>query len=373
MKRVGNLVGQILVAAPVAGSGENPPASVEEKVKNGGLLLVEHLNVNILSNDLATEFYGALGCSRNEQMLAVRPMLHANVGVMCQFHLPSPAIPSGKEILEEGEGAQVWRGEIEVLYANAAELQNSVDRLGKLQGKAGFEKLKCTAGEAGTTKVVGPYGNRFLLRVCSPDKVGAWTEKNGLMPNMRPLPENLEAMKKDPMGRGSGVPPSPRPTCLGLGDISVEVPIGAAAGIGRFYRDYFNFEVQEFGPGICAVVGGPENAQRILFKDTAGASATPGTKSGEHICMYVGNLDGVFTKLKQNPGKDLIWQNPRFKMLDWVDTIEDCRRDKALRFRDIVDPLDPEKVIFQLEHEVRAMDNIRCPLYNPMEGKYMGA
>ncbi len=89
--------------------------------------------------------------------------------------------------------------------------------------------------------------------------------------------------------------------------------------------------------------------------------------------MYVGDLDGVFRKLKQNPGKDLIWQNPRFKMLDWVDTLEDCRRDKALRFKDIVDPQDPTKVIFQLEHEVRAIDNIRCPLYNPMEGKYMGA
>lgn len=364
MKRVGKLVEQVLAAAPVTAA---KPLSVEEKVKQGGLLLVEHLNLNIMSNDLAETFYAALGCSKNEQMIAVRPMLHANVGLLCQFHLPSPAVPAGKEILTEGP--QVWRGEIEVLYSNAAELQASVDRLGKLAGKEGFEKLKCSGVEGGAAKVVGPYGNRFALRVAPSEKLGAFSEPNGLLPNMRPLPESLEKMKADPMGRGTGVPPSPRPTCLGLGDINLEVPIGTASGIGRFYRDYFKFQVEELGPGTWAVLGGPENVQRIVFKDTEGASARPTTQSGEHICMYVGDLDGVFTNLKE---QDLIWQNPRFKQLDWVDTLEDCRRDKALRFRDIVDPLDPEKVIFQLEHEVRSIDNIRSPLFNPMQGKYMG-
>ena len=53
------------------------------------------------------------------------------------------------------------------IYANAAELQNSVDRLGKLQGKAGFEKLKCTKVEGGAVrKSLAPKSGRLgsLLR-----------------------------------------------------------------------------------------------------------------------------------------------------------------------------------------------------------------
>lgn len=196
--------------------------------------------------------------------------------------------------------------------------------------------------------VTGPWGNRFSLRIANAEQKVAYGESYGVLPNMRPPPPPKPG--KEPKKA------SPKPTCLGLGDIYVEVPMGAAAKIARFYKEIFHFDVQENSPGNWSVVGGPNgNCQALRFQDVAGAKAW----GGEHLAIYIGDYEGTFERVDKI-GK--VWQNPRFIKVDNVRTLEEALKAQQFRFKDVID-LDTGELVFELEHEVRGYASKLCPLW----------
>lgn len=335
-KRVAKLAAHVVASTPYIDA-------LQRRAEAGGLLLVEHLNMNVVDNAIAAPFYAALGCSRNEQFPPKMNMLHSNVGLLCQFHLPDPHM---EQRIKE-DGSQIWRGKIEILYEDEAQLAAAAKRVEGLMGKADYAKV-ATSGSGDGMTVTGPWGNRFSLRVANEEQKVAYGESYGVLPNMRP-PEPPKPGKAPKVA-------SPRPVCLGLGDIYIEVPTGCAAKIARFYRELFHFDTQENSPGNWSVVGGPNgNCQALRFQDVADAKPW----GGEHLAVYIGDYEGTFQRVEE---KGLVWQNPRFIKVDNVRTLEEARKSQQFRIKDITD-LDTGEVIFELEHEVRGYASKLSPLW----------
>ena len=144
-----------------SGFSPRPDSAVALRAGSSGLLLLEHLNLNVLSTEVALDFYEALGCVRD----ARRPMdktLHTNCGALTQFHTPSPA----NEVFIGSEGAQRWRGEIELLYEDASGVRAAAARAKGLAARPGFAGSDLAVAEAGDeARVTDAYGNKFVLRV----------------------------------------------------------------------------------------------------------------------------------------------------------------------------------------------------------------
>jgi len=307
------------VETAVAGSAGSSP----------GLLLLEHLNLNVLNTEVALRFYEALGCARD----ARRPMhktLHNNCGALTQFHTPSPA----NEAFIAGSGAQRWRGEIELLYEDAASVSKAAERVRALLGNGDFAgtELSVSQGAGERVTVTDPYGNAFVLCVA-------------------------EAQRKAELGPASGARPgSECCECVGLGSATLLVPTGCAAPGARFYASVLGFTTEELAPDRWAVTGGPGGAsQRLILQEDPEAT---GKEIGEHVAIYIGDFEGCFTRLLD---RGLIFVNPRFEHLDRSTTLEEALHYSCFRFKDIVDVTSGEK-LFELEHEVRSKAHKSCPL-----------
>jgi len=257
--------------------------------------------------------------------------LHNNCGALTQFHTPSP----DNEAYIAGSGAQRWRGEIELLYADAASVSEAADRVRLLLDGGGFagSDLRVSDGAGGEVAVTGPYGNSFALRVADP-------------------------VRKDLLGPRSGQRPgSERSQCVGLGGVSLRVPTGCAAPGARFYASVLGFGIEELAPGRWAVLGGPGGAsQRLILEEDAQAV---GKELGEHVAIYIGDFEGCFERLLE---RGLIFVNPRFAHLDRSASLEEALHYACFRFKDVVD-IDSGSKLFELEHEVRSTRHKSCPLH----------
>eukprot|EP00929_Paragymnodinium_shiwhaense_P077721 TRINITY_DN40070_c0_g1_i3.p1 TRINITY_DN40070_c0_g1~~TRINITY_DN40070_c0_g1_i3.p1 ORF type:complete len:370 (+),score=65.88 TRINITY_DN40070_c0_g1_i3:143-1111(+) len=149
------LLPRVAMAADVA-TATAPAAS------KSGILLLEHLNLNVMDRDVAEAFYEALGCVADP----TRPKnktLHLHCGALTQFHTPAP----NNEVYIAEEGAQRWRGEVELLYADDSSLQAAVERLRKLPFKADVSDPA-----NGETRVSCPYGGEYILRTTEASRSG---------------------------------------------------------------------------------------------------------------------------------------------------------------------------------------------------------
>lgn len=311
------------------------PASTSSLVAaDAGLLLLEHLNLNVLSTQVALDFYEALGCVRD----ARRPMektLHCNCGTLTQFHTPSPE----NEAYIGSEGAQRWRGEIEILYENTEAVAAAAERVRVLLAKEAFggsELAVAAGGGEGEVKVTCPYGNEFALRAAGPQQRFA-------------------------LGSASGVRPgSEESKCVGLGSVVLIVPPGTAARGARFYAEVLGFGIRELADGRWAILGGPCEAQALVLAETQGAT---GEELGEHVAIYIGDYAGCFERLLS---RGLIFVNPRFEHLDKSTTLEEAYHYNCFRFKDVID-IDSGEKLFELEHEVRSTGHKSCALgLNPV-------
>lgn len=294
-----------------------------------GLLLIEHLNLNVMSTDVALQFYTALGCVRDERR-SMKKTLHSNCGALTQFHTPSPE----NEAFIAGSGAQRWRGVVELLYKDGAQRQAAVDRIEALKGSQVFQEtlLNIEHGLDGDINVTGPYGNAFILRTTSLSRETALGETSGQRPG------------------------SESSTCIGMGSVSLQVPPGTAARGARFYSEVLGFNTKEISPECWAIMGGPNgDSQQLILEETAGST---GKEIGEHIAIYIGDFTGCFDRLQS---RGLIFVNPRFEHLDKSTTVDEALHYNCFRFKDITDLESGEK-LFELEHEVRSTCHKSCPL-----------
>mmetsp|Transcript_25824 Transcript_25824/g.45859 ORF Transcript_25824/g.45859 Transcript_25824/m.45859 type:complete len:302 (-) Transcript_25824:151-1056(-) len=287
-----------------------------------GLHLLEHLNLDVLDQEVAEAFYcGVLGCSKDPKRPKHRT-LHSNCGYLTQFH-------TGKE-----EKAQIWRGVIELAFTPEA-LQKVVERVASLERKAEKNPFTVVSRASSSLRLRGPFGNDFLLRAAT-----------------KPQFTYLSDAKHGIRACSEGSAP------LGISSVTVACAPGKAREIAKFYLEVFHFPIefaQANGEKKSTVVAG-NGAQQIFFLETEGVAVDE--DRGEHMAIYIGDFEGCFKRCK-NLG--LVWVNPRFKHLDNTETLEDARSSQTFRIRD-VKGWDTGEHLLRLEHEIRSLKHPLCPL-----------
>jgi hypothetical protein len=223
----------------------------------GNIVALEHVNVKVPDQQLATVFYVVgLGLTRDPYLMTGLENMWVNVGQQ-QFHLPTGP-------------AQVLRGEVGLIIPDFDELPG---RLATVKRYLGATQFAYTV-EDKYLRVVSPWGNVF--RCHSPG-------------------------------------PSFGDMTLGLPYVLFPVEPGTAEGIARFYRDGFGAAavVTRNGGGVSArITVGPQQA--LIFRESA--SPVP-VYDGHHIQIYISSFSGPHRWLA---GRGLIteessWYQYRFQ------------------------------------------------------------
>eukprot|EP00931_Biecheleriopsis_adriatica_P123330 TRINITY_DN98363_c0_g1_i1.p1 TRINITY_DN98363_c0_g1~~TRINITY_DN98363_c0_g1_i1.p1 ORF type:complete len:283 (+),score=56.02 TRINITY_DN98363_c0_g1_i1:30-878(+) len=266
-----------------------------------GLLLLEHLNVNVCEWEPTQRFYEAIGCQK------VPSKFHMNCGPHTQFHLPVE------------KPVQLWRGVVTVAYSREG-LEATRRRLADLSASCdGIE----VAVDGVAVGLQSPWGS-FLLREATPAE-----NDFAAVPTSRP---NTEVTK------ANGV--------VGIVEVTLQVPKGSSSEIVSFYREVFGFEAENLA-AETVIVGGPvKGSQRIRFQECEGAEAY----QGDHLCIYIGDFEGVFERCLQ---QELLYVNPRFTHLDDSRSLEQARHFQAFRILNVK----RERDLFTEEHEIRSRNH----------------
>lgn len=208
----------------------------------GNLLAMEHVNVTVPDQALASTFYvSGLGLTRDPYMMVGPGNMWVNVGRQ-QFHLPA-------------SDPQVFRGHIGVVLPDLDALQTRLSRVQKrLSGTAFRWSVKSSY-----VAVTCPWGNRLRCHA-----------------------------------------PSPRFGSMQLGLPYAEVPVrpDTAHGICQFYQEVMQTPAavkQVCGAVVAQVQVG--RSQTLRFRETA--QAIP-AYDGHHIAVYVANFSGPHAFLKRH-------------------------------------------------------------------------
>ena len=245
----------------------------------GNVLALEHINLTVPDQGLAALFYvTGLGFTRDPYIDFGTRNMWINAGRQ-QFHLPL------------GE-PQRFRGRISVVVPDLDDLQRRLERLSKPLAGTCFDYRRDDEG----VHVRCPWGNDILA--------------NG--------------------------PQAFAPMALGLPRAEVDVPVGAAAGIGRFYRQVIGCPAIDQGDRVEVRMGAN---QRLVFRES---EAAPSAYDGHHIAVYVANFSGPHHWLAER---------------QLVSEESDAHQ---YRFQAIVDP-DSGATLTELEHEVRSLGH---PMYD---------
>lgn len=205
----------------------------------GNIVFLEHVNVRVPDQRLATIFYvTAMGLTRDPYLMTGVENMWINIG-RSQFHLPVGA-------------PQVVRGHVGLVMPDRAAL------LGRLAAAGSdLEGTEFTFAEHDRfVEVTSPWGNRLRC--------------------FEPQPR---------FGR----------ITLGVPYVEFDVPVGTAAPIARFYRDVFDApgETTEDDDGPVAKCSvGPH--QDLLFRET---DRPLPDYDGHHIQIYVADFSGPHTQL----------------------------------------------------------------------------
>lgn len=242
----------------------------------GNVLLLEHLNLRVPDPLLAHTFYvSALGLTRDPYVdfgLFGISITWVNAGPT-QFHLI------------KGEAQRV-RGTIELVVPDLAALHT---RLTRMHGVFAGTQMSCI-DDGDHLTITCPWGNRIRC---------------------------TQSSKDDRL-------------VLGIRALDLDVPIGAAAGIARFYQ-------QVLGAPATASNGRAEvrigQSQRLYFSET---SAHIPDYDGHHIAVYIADFSGPHA-----------WMNERGSISEESDAHQ-------YRFQALIDPESGE-CLSELEHEVRSL------------------
>jgi hypothetical protein len=215
----------------------------------GNIVALEHVNVTVPDQRLATIFYiSGLGLTRDPFLMTGPTNMWVNVG-RSQFHLPTGP-------------AQVLRGHTGIVVPNREALVRRLERTRKRLEGTRFDFTE----HEGFVEATCPWGNR--IRCYAPD------ERFGRI-------------------------------TLGIAYVEFDVPKGAADGIARFYRNVMSAKA------AASVEGAGKNAkddsgsiqaarvevgigQYLMFRETD-REISP--YDGHHIQIYVTDFSGPYTKL----------------------------------------------------------------------------
>jgi hypothetical protein len=206
----------------------------------GNIIRLEHVNVTIPDQQLATLFYVAgLGLTRDPYIMVSTNNMWINVG-RSQFHLPT-----GKP--------QNLRGSTAIIVPDRDDLMRRLDMVKKqLDGT----KFSYREGNA-FVDTVSPFGDRIRCH----------------FPDMQRF------------GR----------VRLGMPYVEFDVAPGAAKGIARFYKEIMGApaRIEENGAGPAAHVQAAHE-QELIFRET---DRPIPPYDGHHIQIYITDFSGPYKKL----------------------------------------------------------------------------
>lgn len=204
----------------------------------GNIVALEHVNVTVPNQRLATLFYVVgMGFTRDPYLMVGDENMWINVGRE-QFHLPTRA-------------PQVLRGHVGIVVPDLAALET---RLGEVRAKLSETRFGFT-DRGGILAVTCPWGNEFHCHA-----------------------------------------PQPRfgDTLLGIPYVEFAVPPGTARGIQRFYAHAFGVKGSLATDETRAII--PVGArQTLVFQE----SAARAPYDGHHIAIYVADFAGPHRFLQE--------------------------------------------------------------------------
>ena len=203
----------------------------------GNIVHLEHVNVRVPDQQLATQFYVvALGLTRDPYLMVGLDNMWINIGAS-QFHLPTAA-------------PQVLRGCTGLVIPDFDELPARLAAAGRLKGT----KFSYTVA-ADHADVTCPWGNRIRLH--------------------RPGPR-FRRME------------------LGMPYVEFPVPQGTAAGIARFYTQIMAAPARVATNGSVAAEVTVGTSQKLIFRETAEALEN---YDGHHIAIYIADFSGPHRRM----------------------------------------------------------------------------
>lgn len=237
--------GLVLLTSPNASTTEGNQMKRFDYAREdtGNLVLLEHVNLTIPDQRLATAFYvSGLGLTRDPFLMTGVSNMWINAG-RSQIHLP------------HGE-AQRLRGRVGLIVGPR---QSLLDRLSAVQSV--LEKTRFGWTERGDrTEVTCPWGNRYdcLDSHAYPD--APW----------------------------SGIE-------LGMAYVQLDVPVGSAEPIATFYREMLGAyaEVRDHEGSQQAVIAVGTH-QQLIYSETPAASPE---YDGHHIQIYVARFSEPYARL----------------------------------------------------------------------------
>ena len=253
----------------------------------GNLILLEHVNLKIPDQVLATAFYvTGLGLTRDPFVMTGIENMWINIG-RSQIHLPHGV-------------AQRLRGSVGLVVGGLDALLKRLRTVEPLLAGTQFGWKE----RAGSIEVTCPWGNRYeCLDPFSRSKSAPWSEID-----------------------------------LGIAFVKMDVPIGSALAIARFYRDFFDATVDiEEKHGLHRAVIDIGTHQQLLYAETTDPIPE---YDGHHIAIYAAAFSEPYRRLD---AKGLVY----------------AEEPHQYRFADLVDLSSGERC-FRLEHEVRSLHH---PLY----------
>lgn len=205
----------------------------------GNVVLLEHVNVTIPDQRLATIFYlSGLGLTRDPYLMAGIENMWVNVG-RSQFHLPS-------------RGPQVLRGHVGIVMPDLAALKRRLQKVAPLLAETRYAWEE----RDGVVEAICPWGNRIRCHA--------------------PAPEFGD-------------------TDLAIAYVAFDVPPGTARGIARFYEDILGAHAAVDGTaGNETTVIAVSATQRLRFRETARPLPH---YDGHHIQVYVCDFSGPHRRL----------------------------------------------------------------------------
>jgi hypothetical protein len=227
----------------------------------GNLVGLEHVNLRINNQGLASEFYlVGLGLTRDPYMFPGTNNMWVNVG-KSQFHLPT------------GE-PNVLRGHVGLVVPS---LEALCERLGEVRKKLADTRFECKQHNA-YVEATCPWGNKFRLYEPDEERFGAIN--------------------------------------LGMPYVEFTVPEGTADGIARFYREIFYTPacVKENGEGRAAHVSAGYK-QELIFRET---DRKLPEFDGHHLQVYAQEFSGPHDELEK---RGLITEESDQYQYRWQDIV----------------------------------------------------
>ncbi len=205
----------------------------------GNIVLLEHVNVCITDQRLATLFYiSGLGLTRDPYLMTGVENMWVNVG-RHQFHLPT-----GSD--------QVLRGHVGIVLPGLAALKDRLKKVAAMLAETRFSWEE----RDGIVEATCPWGNRYRCH--------------------EPAAEFGDAE-------------------LAIAYVAFDVPPGAARPIARFYEEVLGARAGVVGAaGSETAVISVSAAQRLRFRE---AAHTLPEYDGHHIQVYVADFSGPHGRL----------------------------------------------------------------------------